>query len=286
MFVNYLPLHSALTGWHENIPPEQRPLYLVKFTLRFGGYVPLLAAAIGGLTRTVFLSRYERAQARSVSLLIGCTSLYTLYATLAGKFWDYHWMPFAYFCSMSAALCLYAWPRDQELWSGARILELAVLTALVLALVIQLRLPGFVRILKYEIATGPEIYSPLRGRVDEMTAFLDARLEPGDTVQPLDWTGGSIHAMLQARARLATRFMYDYHFYHHVSSHYIMGLRRTFIDELKMAPPRFVIDVQTEKPWVWGIDTTQSFPELNQFLTANYTLAFAGDGYYIYERRP
>ena len=90
--------------------------------------------------------------------------------------------------------------------------------------------------------------------------------------------------MLIAEAKLATRFMYDYHFYHDVSNPYIQGLRETFIKELETAQPRYIIQVIENKPWVSGVDTTREFPELEELLTENYSLAFEGDGYIILEK--
>ena len=121
--------------------------------------------------------------------------------------------------------------------------------------------------------------------MDEIAAWLTERLEPGDTVQPLDWTGGSVHAMLLAKARLATRFLHDYEFYHHVSTPYVQELRTSFLSQFEDAAPRFVIEVfDASKPWVSGLDTSRSFPELEAVLRTDYSVAFAGDGYRIYER--
>ena len=125
---------------------------------------------------------------------------------------------------------------------------------------------------------------PKGGRVDEIADWLKSRLLPGDTVQPLDWTGGSIHAMLLAEAKLATRFIYDCHFYHHISSTYTQKLRESFIEQLHETTPRFIIEISTRKPWVSGIDTTREFPKLKDFLDDYYKIAFKGDGYLIYEQ--
>ena len=90
--------------------------------------------------------------------------------------------------------------------------------------------------------------------------------------------------MLLSEAKLATRFMYDYHFYHHVSTAYTQKLRASFIDQLRSAAPRFIIEIHTDKPWVSGVDSTREFPELGTFLDDHYEVAFRGDGYCIYER--
>ena len=123
------------------------------------------------------------------------------------------------------------------------------------------------------------------GRVDEIAAFLNERLKPGEKVQPLDWTGGAIHAMLLAKAEIATSFLYDYHFYHDISSPLIQGFRKKFLGEMESSKPRFIIEIVTDKPWVTGPDTTFEFPQLRSFLKGNYFVARQGDGYLIYESK-
>ena len=90
--------------------------------------------------------------------------------------------------------------------------------------------------------------------------------------------------MLQARAPLATRFMYDFHFYHHVDTPYITRLRRQFLRQLSGARPRFVIQVFEGRPWPGGPGTTREFPLLQEFLNAEYRTVREGETYRILER--
>jgi hypothetical protein len=281
MCVHYLPLHSALTGDHRTISGLARVLYLIANTSTLGGFGALFLCSLLAYYHVADIADGDPTTSISLRCLGLCTLAYAVYPALAGKFWSYHYMPFAYFCSLSAALCLYAWPRSNTSLTRAWIL----LTALVTTVTVQLPMSDYVRSLASDLRSGPEAHAPKGGRVDEIAEFLKANLHPGDTVQPLDWTGGSIHGMLLAEARLATRFMYDYHFYHHVSSPYIQGLRQSFLSQLRMASPRFIIDVETFKPWVSGPDTTHEFPELRRFLEDSYDVVFEGNGYFIYERR-
>ena len=94
--------------------------------------------------------------------------------------------------------------------------------------------------------------------------------------------------MLITRARVATSFVYDFHFYHYVDRPYIQTLRSRFIGQLERAQPRFVIQVTTEdKPWPSGANTTRAFPELERILATAYAVVSRGEGYSIYElRRP
>ena len=118
----------------------------------------------------------------------------------------------------------------------------------------------------------------------EVAAFLRTHLVSGDLVQPLDWTGGAVHGMLEARAPLATRFMYDFHFYHHVDTPYIARLRRQFLRQLAEARPRFVIQVFGGRPWPGGPGTTREFPLLQAILDSEYRVVHEAETYRILER--
>ncbi|MFQ5349984.1 MAG: hypothetical protein ACE5EG_06045, partial [Thermoanaerobaculia bacterium] len=194
--------------------------------------------------------------------------------TLGGKLFPYHWMPFHYFMILLGSLCLV--PLG-DVPTAKRSFGPVVLI-LTLAVVLQ-PTPGLGRQLRGEPADVP-----LAGRLAEISSFLEERLEPGDLVQPLDFTGGAIHAMLLTRARLATSYLYDYYFYHDVSQPYIQTMRRRFLAELAEQRPRFMIRIERWKPWVRGKDTTRDFAALDSLLRDGYTVALTGDGYAIYER--
>jgi hypothetical protein len=108
-------------------------------------------------------------------------------------------------------------------------------------------------------------------------------MDSGDTVQPLDWCEGANHALLLARARLATPFLYDYHFYHHISYSYIQTLRERFLTSLKRTQPRFIVDMM-KKHRVKGWDTTDKFDELMEYLANAYTPVFVTSDFIIYEK--
>jgi hypothetical protein len=131
---------------------------------------------------------------------------------------------------------------------------------------------------------GEEWLDPRVSRADRIAEFLEENLTPRDTVQPLDWTGGAVHAMLMAEARPATPYIYDFHFCHHVSSDYIQALRADFLGRLGADPPRYIIQVETMRPWVSGDDTERRFRALDAFIASNYEEAHAGFGYRVYER--
>jgi hypothetical protein len=131
---------------------------------------------------------------------------------------------------------------------------------------------------------GRPVPPPKHGLVDGLARYLGSELREGDTVQPLDWTGGAVHAMLIARAKLATPFLYDFYFYYDVSNPYVKELRRKLIDGLRTSHPRFIIDVLEDKRWVSGPDTSLDFPELRDELANHYLVVHRDDDVMVYER--
>lgn len=285
IMINYLPLHNALTGDKQTSFGLGRVLYLIMGALTFGGFGLMVLFSMLAYYHVAVQAGKDEAIHISLACLGLCTFAYAVYPVIAGKFWPYHYIPLLYFCSLSAGLCLYV-GNQQKSAILFRTQKAIMLSALAITIAVQLPLYNFIYYMDYDLHEGRQAHSPKNGRVDEIAGWLKRNLHPSDTVQPLDWSGGSIHAMLLAKADLATHFMYDYHFYHNVSLPYIQGLRRTFISQLHETNPRFIIDVDTNKPWVSGQDTTREFPELQQFIYQCYTVAFQANGYRIYQRYP
>jgi hypothetical protein len=273
---NYWPLYHSLTGYHTTISSAQRFKYLLLNLSLFGGYRLWFVPAACGVYAAISSSALTAVQKRQVYLLIAMAVCYSLYVVSAGKFWPYHWLPFLYFMVQLSSLCLVEQTHVRHEWQAR--FPAAVL---LVTIFMMIRPPA---IFLAQMGGRP-IPPPKGGRVDEIAAYLKAHMRPGDKVQPLDWTGGAIHSMLIARAELATSFYYDVPFYHHVSNEYVQQLRQRFIRELTAAAPRFVIQVETDKPWVSGPDTSREFKELQFILDTEYHPVLLGNGYVIYERR-
>jgi len=267
VFRRYTPLYLSLDGDHAAI--DNRLEWLVRGTLGLGGHTFLLipiAIAYWRLLRDRVLDDGSR---RAALLLAALAATYAIVPASAGQFFSYHWMPFVFFAVATAALALRAFAG-----SWMRPVVVAILAASVL-----LHVSGDVwtefGLARLEVASSP--------RADEIAAFLDRELEPGDTVQPLDWVNGAIHGMLIARAELATPYLHDYQFFHSVSDPFIATLRERFIDDFDRERPRFVIDVYDGRPRVTGNDTSTSFPELDALLAENYDVVHRGTGFDILE---
>jgi hypothetical protein len=275
MYRNYIPLFAALTGLHQPIAGWDRVHYLFVNYMNFGGHHLWFLPAMLGPWMTLRYGQLTIPQRRVVSLLIGLAFVFSVYTLFQGRFWDYHWLIFLYFLIILSAFGLADLPYAKPLF---RLVPLLVLLPVI---VFTLKPP-----VEFNIQISGHPLPPIKGeRVDQIAEYLQNHLEPGDTVQPLDWTGGALHALLIARAVPATSFVYDIQFYHHTSSQYIQALRHKFIDELTTTRPRFVVEIDDEtKPWPSGLNTTRSFPELRDFLARNYRIVLRGEGYTIYER--
>ena len=270
----YWPLYTHLDGAHRVRSGMNLAVNLVKNYVLLGGFSVWLAPAALGSYLGVFHSDLSEKQKQQVILLAGLTICYSIYPVFAGQFWKYHWLLFLFFVIQTSALCIVPWPEEAAF--SKRIIPIFLLLFAIL------QATPFDTYKDY--FTGIEMPPPKEGRVDEIVEFLRPRLQDGDTVQPLDWTGGAVHAMLILRARIATPFIYNFHFYHDVSNDYIEGLRKKFMDEMRRSPPRFIIRVEDkDEPWVQGQDTTREFKELQDLLDKDYRVVDEGNGYLIYE---
>ncbi len=268
---HYWPLYTSMTGAHVSVTGFDRILYIMHGTGRLflSSYTPL---AVLGLLVFAWNSEDRRLSWLFAGLLIAAL----IYPAAGGQFWFYHRIPFYYFaiCAASLATGQVVRPRFTA-YLG------------MLAVVVMLLYNTFVMMEKVSVSAqhGVEIRDEEERNAtpDAIARFLRTHLRKGETVQPLDWTGGAVHAMLMARAPLA---MYDFHFYHHVTDPYIRELRRRFIAELRAARPAIIIDVfGKDKPWPGGTDASREFPALQAFLHDHYTIVSGTSTYRILKRR-
>ena len=272
MAMHYWPLYNALSGSprpHVILHGAARVWYIVGHTLTFGVHpgLPLLAAAGLGTWIMWPVSVTVPERRRLVMTLGALTATACISVAAAGKFYAYHWLPFQYFAILLAAQ---AWPGEAIRGYTGRV------STLVLVALLTAGMPW-----RY----GP-FYRPFAfpfARVDAIATYLSAHLESGDTVAPLDWTEGAVHAMLLARAPLGTPFLYDFPLYHHVSSPYVQALRRRVLDRFHDSPPRFLLRVP-QQPFA-GPGTSATFAELDALIEAHYGREVAGEGYEIWRRR-
>jgi hypothetical protein len=284
MFRSYLPLHVHMTGNIETVTSAEHSDYVIrKFIHGLRFYAPpgifgvFIALRFGGLTQQ---------QKHLVWLIAGLALVYGLTTALGGKFWLYHWIPFRFMVALCACLMLVPLQR-LRLHTVATMGMMALFAA---TLAIWVSLYGHNKqSLRFPVNFAAQVRgfpppAPKGGKVDEIAEFLlAAELQPDDRVLPVDWTEGAVHAMLIAEAQPASPFIYDYYFYHYISEPYIQSIRKRHIEALQAHPPRFIIDV-TDKLKPSGIDTTDSFPQLDSLIQENYRVVKTGTNYRILER--
>jgi hypothetical protein len=124
-----------------------------------------------------------------------------------------------------------------------------------------------------------------RARVAAVAALVRPVLERGRSVQVLDDIAGGVHALYTLHAPpQATRFLYDFHFYHHVEHPYIRGLRQQLLDQLRVGRPGAVVLFEHgQAPGDFG--RLERFPELAARLAEGYRLAQEGNQFRLYLAR-
>ena len=121
-------------------------------------------------------------------------------------------------------------------------------------------------------------------RVAAVTRDLGRIAGNGAAVQVLDVTEGGVHALWNLGLRQPTRFIYDFHFFHHTGDARIQALRAELVAGLRTAPPAAIVvlrDTWNRK----GYDRFDEWPEIGRLLARDYRLAIDGDGYRIYVQR-
>ncbi|WP_133511728.1 hypothetical protein [Candidatus Thiosymbion oneisti] len=275
IFSSYAPLYPQMSGDKKFRETSSHIMYVLYKYLDFKRLGTLSMASIFGLylvlTRPIFV-----AIKKPLILLFLLSILYAASAGISGKLWSPHLMQYMYFASLGAAIILYSPPSSCANLYRPNILPLLVfivaatpiLQATFFRIVLNAKTP-------YELS--------LEVRQDEITAYLNAHLSPTDKVQPLCWDEGVIEAMLASKAILATPYIAELQFYHHVSTPYIQKLREDFITKLEREMPRFIVDVHTYEP-ISGLDTTYEFPELKAFIKKHYDKDYAGSDFDIFRR--
>ncbi|MCF7810424.1 hypothetical protein K9N50_05505 [bacterium] len=276
ILTNYIPLYSQLSAGHDVGTVYERFRDFVLNSLRMGSNGAWLIAILGGFYYLISRVKLDTSEKRFIVLFSMMCGVFWVYPIFAGKFWAYHWVLLQLFLIILYSFVIFHKKRSFDKF---QIYFRIIITTT--ALLIGPRppvSPDFI----YQI-THWQTRPVKNGRVSEIESFLKERLKPGDTVQPLDWTGGAVHGMLRAKARLATSFIYDTQFYHHVDNPYIIKLRERFMRELMASKPQFIIEViAPDKPFVTGLGTSRDFLELRNYISQNYIISVEKNGYIIY----
>jgi hypothetical protein len=283
MMINYLPLFAQMNEYHQAVSGVRRIYSIVLNYVQLGGYGIWIAPAFWGMYQLQQSPDISPEKKRHGLLLLWNVVFLSIYPAFSGQFFPQHWLPFAFLLFQAAFLCLTV--KTDARRAIFRWLPAAAMAIASLSLVRPDTLDNlWLLAVKHEL---PAANDPKEGRVDEIAGFLEANLRPGDIVQPMDWVGGAVHAMLIARVKLATPFIYDEYFYHNVDNPYIQELRGRFMQALEDAHPRFIIEIYDDGQYSepTGPNTSREFPEFQAFLAENYSVVQEGQGYRIYKLR-
>ncbi len=299
IFSSYTPLYAQMSGDFEFKSSWDRAGYLIDFYIGFGGFGLLLIASAFGF---YFIWTYaDSIKIKKLAILLLLLSfLYSLYAAIGGKLWVYHWMPLAYFSSLTAALLFFS-PTDKAYKQAP---YPKILPVLMFIAIVSLYLPiTQISYIKKQLADVADIHAQIElhnqnrhvyssaetnAIINNVRQYLNTALEANDSVQPLGWISGITQAMLSSKAVLATPYINDFQFYHHVSDDYIKQLRADFIQRLERKKPKFIIKViegAPFKPKMFGVDVSYEFPELTQLIQQHYQKTDAGNGLIIFRRK-
>jgi hypothetical protein len=262
MVHDYLPLHIQQAEEHVFLPPAERLRYVLVNAPQLSRLWPMMLVAVFG---SVLIDRQLAHEPRKRTLFRLAVSMLAIYAfepALSGQFWEYHYDPFQYW--LLAILSLLALP----ILSGFG--NVAIPGLLLVSCV------GYSFWRHHVIDAGPAEH----GIVADMTRTLEREVPAGVPVQPLDWSTGAVQALLRTAHPLGTRFLYDYHFYHHVQTPIIQKLRIEFVTQLEKCRVPFVLEVRRSyKDVVSGVDTSDHFDALDRVLSERYESVHEGKTY-------
>lgn len=266
---NYWPLYSSINNDLLFNSIYEKIFFRLIHYFYFGGY-PFLAAAAVFLYykyNNIFIS-YDNILSK-INLIALLCAIYSFYTLFTCQFWNYHWLPFVFFISIFLS------------FSFSKKIKIAY--SFMVVFIVVLVIPIFFSI-KYSDEVFWKKYRI--DRVNRISAFLKDNLKPNETVQPLDWTGGAVHAMLLSKAKIATPFIYDFHFYYNLNTNYINDLRKKFINLLNLARPDYIVDITDfDKPYGKGTFTTRDFNELSEFKRINYDTVHIERDFIIYKKK-
>lgn len=242
---------------------EMIPLLLCPFSI---------VACLGVSWGSRMTDRRLRTQNAILFALVLCALLYVF---IGGKFWPYHKFPLYYCVSLCAGMTLsrgLLHHYSESRWRAA-ILCVAIATSLPFASLGQ----------EFLIWREGKTHEVKKGHVSLVSSYLQKNATLSDTIMPLDVTSGAIHALYKIRRPLYGRFIYDFHFYHHTSTQYILDLRKELISQFRDDKPSLVLKFESWRPH--GAGCSDEFSELDAILREDYVTVLQTKGCSIMRRK-
>ncbi|MGB3514566.1 MAG: hypothetical protein WBA93_36225 [Microcoleaceae cyanobacterium] len=280
---SYTPLYAQMSGDLQFRDTFSHVQHILSRFQEFKHFGILFIASIFGVY--FVFKRSTSVDTKKLSILLLVLSIcYTIYASSGGKVWLNYFLPYMYFASLGTAIVLYSPALFAKLYRPNIIPVLVFIISSIIVLEYNVFPKEYITFPKIQIQPKQKYEIKAEKREDEIVAYLNDNLSPTDKVQPLSWAQGTIEAMLASKAVLATPYIADFQFYHHVSNPYIQTLRQDFITKLEEEMPRFIIDVYADRK-ISGLDTSYEFPELKDFIKQHYYKDYTGSDFDIYRRR-
>ena len=281
VLIGYFPLHNDIkyshtSNEHRIFEDGEALPYIAKHAFDYVAWTWRYQLALGtgtGLALFIAAPTVPKGLRKYGGLLAVLTLAYFLYPISAKRFYHYHYYPFSLLISIWAAFCLYRWSSDTAL--RVRLCGLGV-AAYVFA--------GMVYANYDTLQTTPTHGTGGYYRTVRIAQWLRTRLEPGDTVQGIEWAScGIAHAFLELQAKPATHTIWGEVLSHHISNPFLKDYRRTFMEQLKASRPRFIVVSRIRYDYVVGRDCGRDFPELEAFLSSSYVPALESNDFRIWE---
>lgn len=274
MTFHYLPLYQSFDGAHRIVSLDEHLAQAWRWWRYFTWYWPLPIAL--GMWRGWALTMPGTPQRALVWGLPALALAYNLYPLPAGKFWDYHWIPYGCFAALASSLLLM--PSHN---TGRKPIAITL---------------GCIAIFFWFMHSQYLPWSGLQGQIqrfpdiridtpyeDEMANFLREHTPAGGTVQTIDQGGPSTLWMIKAGSVLATPYLGSFMFLHDVTTPFVQHAQQDFLQRLATKPPALMIVMKDfTKPH--GPGTLTVIPGLQTFIRAHYHPLRSADNYVIWER--
>lgn len=273
MTFHYLPLYQSFDGAHHVVSWETR-LAQTQHWWRFFTWlwpVPIALGCWRGITLTAH-GTPERALAWGLPAL---TLAYNLYPLPAGKFWDYHWIPYSCLAILASSLLLIPAPdtHRQQRW-------LTPVCVIVFFLFARTQYQPWNGLWE-QIHRFPRIQMATPYD-DDMAQFLREHTPPGGTVQPIDQGGPTSLWMLKAGSTLATPYIGSFMFLHDTGTPFVQHAQQDFLQRLTATPPALIIQMADfTKPH--GPNTLNEIPGLQALLRTDFHPLRVTDTYTIWQ---
>lgn len=255
--------------------------YLRTFTM-FGleaGYWPLITQVIFfSAFYRIYLRKNDR-QAKIIDAIMVLMAATLIVPFIPFKFFLHHYFPFMLISSIFFSLMLFS--------------EVPEPSKTIFKFISFFTIMGF-GLRLFDIGTSDYFYRQDRIKAtDQIVDYLKntAKVQKGELIQPVGWTdNGVVIPCFEVESKLPTSFIYGYQFYHHTNTPYIKNLRKKFVEELNLNPPRFLLEAPYMTFQLVGTHRDQvNFPEYEQFRDQNYRFVMRAKNYWggllLWEKR-